>query len=95
MKNTTQIMRRCHALALAGLIGAGAIVPAGTSLAVGPGETQCHGHISRRTGAELRRQHRDCFRNRKHLRTVCFHCKSQCVEEGKRRIPDAGRLSYQ
>lgn len=40
MKNTTQIMRRCHALALAGLIGAGAIVPAGTSLAVGPGETQ-------------------------------------------------------
>ena len=40
MKNTTQIMRRCHALALAGLIGAGTIVPAGTSLAVGPGETQ-------------------------------------------------------
>ena len=33
-------MRRCHALALAGLIGAGTIVPAGTSLAVGPGETQ-------------------------------------------------------
>ena len=30
-------MRRCHALALAGLIGAGTIVPAGTSLAVGPG----------------------------------------------------------
>ena len=40
MKNTTQIMRRCHALALAGLIGAGTIVPAGTTLAVGPGETQ-------------------------------------------------------
>ena len=40
MKNTTQIMRRCHALALAGLIGAGAIMPAGTALAVGPGETQ-------------------------------------------------------
>ena len=33
-------MRRCHALALAGLIGAGTIVPAGTTLAVGPGETQ-------------------------------------------------------
>ena len=33
-------MRRCHALALAGFIGAGTIVPAGTSLAVGPGETQ-------------------------------------------------------
>ena len=40
MKNTTQIMRRCRALVLAGLIGAGTIVPAGTSLAVGPGETQ-------------------------------------------------------
>ena len=37
MKIQTQIMRRCHALALAGLIGAGTIVPAGTSLAVGPG----------------------------------------------------------
>ena len=33
-------MKRCHALALAGLIGAGIIMPAGTSLAVGPGETQ-------------------------------------------------------
>lgn len=33
-------MKRCHALALAGLIGAGTIMPAGTSLAVGPGETQ-------------------------------------------------------
>lgn len=40
MKNTTQLMKRCHALALAGLIGAGTIMPAGTSLAVGPGETQ-------------------------------------------------------
>ena len=40
MKNTTQLMKRCHALALAGLIGAGIIMPAGTSLAVGPGETQ-------------------------------------------------------
>ena len=40
MKNTTQIMRRCRALVLAGLIGAGTMVPAGTSLAVGPGETQ-------------------------------------------------------
>ena len=33
-------MKRCHALALAGLIGAGIIMPAGTFLAVGPGETQ-------------------------------------------------------
>ena len=33
-------MKRCHALALAGLIGAGTIMPAGASLAVGPGETQ-------------------------------------------------------
>lgn len=40
MKNTKQIMRRCHALALAGLIGAGAVMPSGTALAVGPGETQ-------------------------------------------------------
>ena len=46
MKNTTQIMRRCRALALAGLIGAGTIVPAGTSLAVGPGETQSNTVIS-------------------------------------------------
>jgi len=46
MKNTTQIMRRCRALVLAGLIGAGTMVPAGTSLAVGPGETQSSTAIS-------------------------------------------------
>lgn len=46
MKNTTQIMRRCRALVLAGLIGAGTMVPAGTSLAVGPGETQSSTVIS-------------------------------------------------
>ena len=39
-------MKRCHALALAGLIGAGTIMPAGTSLAVGPGETQSPAVIS-------------------------------------------------
>jgi glucan-binding YG repeat protein len=46
MKNTTQMMRRCRALVLAGLIGAGTMVPAGTSLAVGPGETQSSTAIS-------------------------------------------------
>ena len=46
MKNTTQIMRRCRALVLAGLIGAGTMVPASTSLAVGPGETQSSTAIS-------------------------------------------------
>ncbi len=39
-------MRRCRALVLAGLIGAGTMVPAGTSLAVGPGETQSSTAIS-------------------------------------------------
>ena len=39
-------MRRCRALVLAGLIGAGTMVPAGTSLAVGPGETQSSTVIS-------------------------------------------------
>lgn len=39
MKRKTHMMKRCHALALAGIIGAGTILPAQTSLAVGPGET--------------------------------------------------------
>ena len=53
MKNTTQIMRRCHALALAGLIGAGThcarrYIPWPWDR----GDPVRHGHISRRTGAE-------------------------------------------
>ncbi len=95
MKNTTQIVRRCHALAPGRDSLGRDNCACRYILAVGPGRPSPPRSYLPGTGAELRWQHRDCFRNRKHLRTVCFHRKSQCVEEGKRRIPDAGRLSHQ
>lgn len=39
MKNKMHMIRRCQALAMAGIISAGTILPAGTALAIGPGET--------------------------------------------------------
>lgn len=39
MKNKLHMIKRCQALAMAGLIGAGALLPSGTALAIGPGET--------------------------------------------------------
>lgn len=39
MKSKLHMIKRCQALAMAGLIGAGTLLPAGTALAVGPGET--------------------------------------------------------
>ena len=38
MKETIRMMKQCRALALAGFIGAGLFMPAGTALAAGPGE---------------------------------------------------------
>ena len=39
MKNKLHMIKRCQALAMAGLIGAVALLPSGTALAIGPGET--------------------------------------------------------
>lgn len=39
MKNKMHMIKRCQALAMAGIIGAGTLLPAGTALAIGPGET--------------------------------------------------------
>lgn len=39
MRKKLHMIKRCQAFALAGLIGAGTMLPAGTALAVGPGET--------------------------------------------------------
>ena len=39
MKNKLHMIKRCQALAMAGIIGAGTILPAGNALAIGPGET--------------------------------------------------------
>ncbi|MCB7320232.1 GH25 family lysozyme [Lacrimispora sp. 210928-DFI.3.58] len=39
MKINTRMMKRCRSLALAGMIGAGALLPAANAMAIGPGES--------------------------------------------------------
>ena len=95
MKNKMHMIRRCQVLAMAGIISAGTILPAGTALAIGPGDIGAGCHISR-----PRRPRAACGRHReyrKYGRGILRHRRSQpqCLEKGKRGIPDAGRHIHQ
>lgn len=89
MENKMFFIRRWRALALAGLIGAGAVLPAGTALAAGPGEGS---GAAVSAGGRGRRRHNYNHRRRQHRGCICSQ--SQCLEEGERYISDAGRHAY-